>query len=44
MRQGQWQDAALLRRPWALVDETGDEADGVWIVDSSDVPSQASFL
>ena len=33
MRQGQWQDAALLRRPWALVDETRDEADGVWIVD-----------
>jgi SRSO17 transposase len=38
MRQGQWQDAALLRKPWALVDGTWDEADGEWIVDGSDVP------
>jgi hypothetical protein len=25
----QWQDAALLHKYWALMDETWDEADGV---------------
>ena len=38
--QGQWQDAALLRQHWALVDETLGEADGVCIVDGSDFPKQ----
>jgi SRSO17 transposase len=38
--QGQWQDTALLRKHWALVDETLGEADGVWITDGSDLPKQ----
>jgi SRSO17 transposase len=38
--QGQWQDTALLRKHWALVDETLGEADGVWITDGSDFPKQ----
>lgn len=38
--QGQWQDTALQRKPWALVDETLGEADGVWITDGSDFPKQ----
>jgi SRSO17 transposase len=36
--QGQWQDDRLLRQHWRLVDETLGEADGVSIVDGSDVP------
>jgi SRSO17 transposase len=38
--QGQWQDEALLRQHWFLVDETLGEADGVCIVDGSDFPKQ----
>ena len=38
--QGQWQDDMLLRQHWRLVDETLGEADGVYIVDGSDVPKQ----
>jgi SRSO17 transposase len=38
--QGQWQDDLLLRQHWRLVDETLGEADGVYIVDGSDVPKQ----
>jgi SRSO17 transposase len=38
--QGQWQDEALLRQHWSLVDETLGEADGVCIVDGSDFPKQ----
>lgn len=38
--QGQWQDAPLLQRHWALVDETLGAADGVWIVDGSEMPKQ----
>jgi SRSO17 transposase len=38
--QGQWQDTALLRKHWVLVDETLGEADGVWITDGSDFPKQ----
>jgi SRSO17 transposase len=38
--QGQWQDTALLRKHWALGDETLGEADGVWIPDGSDFPKQ----
>jgi SRSO17 transposase len=38
--QGQWQDEALLRKHWALVDETLGEVDGVCIVDGSDFPKQ----
>lgn len=38
--QGQWDDAALLQQHWRLVDETLGEADGVCIVDGSDVPKQ----
>ena len=38
--QGQWQDDMLLRQRWRLVDETLGEADGVYIVDDSDVPKQ----
>lgn len=38
--QGQWQDEALLRQHWRLIDETLGEADGVCIVDSSEFPKQ----
>ena len=38
--QGQWQDEALLHQHWRLVDATLGEADGVYIVDGSDVPKQ----
>ena len=38
--QGQWQDDALLHQHWRLVDATLGEADGVYIVDGSDVPKQ----
>jgi len=38
--QGQWQDEAMLRQHWALVDETLGEADGVCIVDGSEFPKQ----
>ena len=38
--QGQWQDEALLQQHWRLVDATLGEADGVDIVDGSDVPKQ----
>jgi SRSO17 transposase len=38
--QGQWQDEALLRQHWFLIDETLGEADGVCIVDGSDFPKQ----
>ncbi len=38
--QGQWQDDLWLRQHWRLVDETLGEADGVSIVDGSDVPKQ----
>jgi SRSO17 transposase len=38
--QGQWQDEALLRQHWRLVDETLGEADGVVIIDSSEFPKQ----
>jgi SRSO17 transposase len=38
--QGQWQEAALWRQHWALVDETLGEADGVGIVDGSAFPKQ----
>jgi SRSO17 transposase len=41
--QGQWQDDMLLRRHWRLVDETLGEADGVYIVDGSDVPKQGEY-
>jgi SRSO17 transposase len=40
--QGQWQDEALLRQHWSLVDETLGEADGVCIVDGSDLPKQGA--
>src|SRR5262249_9268102 len=36
--QGHWQDEALLRPHWSLVDETLGEADGVSIVDGADFP------
>jgi len=36
--QGQWQDDLLLWQHWRLVDETLGDADGVSIVDGSDVP------
>jgi SRSO17 transposase len=36
--QGQWQDEALWRQHWALVDETLGEADGGCIVDGADFP------
>jgi SRSO17 transposase len=38
MGQGQWQDDMLRRQHWRLVDATLGEADGVYIVDGSDVP------
>ena len=38
--QGQWQDEALLLQHWRLVDATLGEADGVYIVDGSDLPKQ----
>jgi hypothetical protein len=38
--QGQWQDEALLRQHWRLVEETLGEADGVYIVDGSDFCKQ----
>ncbi len=37
--QGQGQDDMLLRQHWRLVDETLGEADGVDLVDGSDVPT-----
>ena len=36
--QGQWQDGALLQRPWHLVNETLGEHDGVGIVESAEFP------
>jgi len=38
--QGQWQEEAWLRQPWALVDETLGAADGVCIVEGADCPQQ----
>jgi len=38
--QGQWQDEALLKKHWQLVDETLGEEDGVWIVDGSEFPKK----
>jgi SRSO17 transposase len=35
---GQWQDTALRRKHWVLVDETLGEADGVWLTAGSDFP------
>ena len=40
--QGQWQDDALLHQHWRVVDATLGEADGVYIVDGSDVPKQGA--
>jgi SRSO17 transposase len=40
--QGQWQDTALLRKHWGLVDETLGEADGVWITDGADFPKHGA--
>jgi SRSO17 transposase len=41
--QGQWQDDMLRRRHWRLVEETLGEADGVDIVDGSDVPKPGEY-
>jgi SRSO17 transposase len=43
MGQGQGQDDMWLRRHWRLVDETLGEADGVYMVESSDVPKHGEY-
>ena len=40
--QGKWQDGALLRKHWQLVDETLGEDDGVLIIDGSEFAKKGS--
>jgi SRSO17 transposase len=40
--EGAWDDAAVLRRHWGLVDATLGEDEGVLIVDGSDIPKQGT--
>src|SRR5712692_11781039 len=40
--EGAWDDAAVLRAHWQLVDQTLGEAEGVLMVVCSDVPRQAT--
>jgi SRSO17 transposase len=40
--EGAWDDAAVLRTHWGLVDQTLGEDDGVLTVDGSDVPKQGT--
>jgi len=40
--EGAWDDAAVLRAHWRLVDQTLGEAEGVLMVDGGDVPKQGT--
>jgi SRSO17 transposase len=43
LSEGVWDDAALLRTHWGLVDQSLGEADGVLTVDGSDIPKQGTY-
>jgi SRSO17 transposase len=42
LSEGVWDDTAVLRRHWGLVDETLGEEEGVLTVDGSDLPKQGT--
>jgi SRSO17 transposase len=42
LSEAPWDDAAVLRRHWGLVEETYGEAEGVLTVDGSDIPKQGT--
>ncbi len=42
LSEGVWDDAALLRTHWELVEQSLGEADGVLTVDGSDIPKQGT--